>query len=321
MTRLVVLDGYTLNPGDLSWDAMAALGELEVHERTPPDQVLERAAGAGTVLTNKTVLGADLLQQLPDLRYIGVLATGYNVVDIAAAAAQGIVVTNVPSYGTESVAQMVFAHVLNLTQRVADHAKTVHDGRWSESRDFCYWDYPLLELSGRIMGVVGLGRIGRRVAQIAAAFGMEVLGFDPALQSADSLPVELVDLDALLRRSDVVSLHCPLTDHTRGLINRERLGWMKPRAFLINTSRGPLVDQQALAKALASGDLAGAGLDVLDEEPPPADNPLLSAPRCFVTPHIAWATREARQRLMNIAVQNVQAFLRHEPVNVITPFG
>lgn len=314
--RIVVLDGYALNPGDLSWDALAKLGELTVHDRTPKDEVIARCGDAPIVLTNKTVLDAPMLDRLPGVRYVGALSTGYNVIDTAAAKARGIVVTSIPTYGTDSVAQMVFAHLLNLTQRVGDHAAGVRDGRWAASRDFCYWDHPLIELAGLTLGLVGLGRIGRRTAEIARAFGMSVIAFDPA--AADwPAGIERVELDNLFARADVVSLHCPLTEETRGLVNASRLGLMKKTAFVINTSRGPLVDEPALAAALAAGAIAGAGLDVLAVEPPAADNPLLAAPRCFITPHIAWATHAARERLMAIAVDNVRAFQAGEPVNVV----
>lgn len=315
--NIVILDGHTLNPGDLSWDDLAALGELTVYDRTPAGQVAERAAGAPVVLTNKTVLSRAVLEQLPALKYIGVLATGYNVVDVAAAAGRGMVVTNVPDYGTPSVAQMVFAHMLNFTQHVADHAHGVSAGRWSASVDFCYWDFPLVELSGLTLGVVGLGRIGRAVAALGQAFGMAVLAYDVAPSPQAAPGVTLVSLDELFSRSDVVSLHCPLTEQTRHLVNAQRLSLMKPTAFLINTSRGPLVDSSALAAALTAGRLAGAGLDVLEVEPPAADNPLLSAPNCAITPHIAWATRSARARLLSTVVENVKAFLAGRPVNVV----
>jgi len=314
--KIVVLDGYTLNPGDLSWDALRALGDCEIYDRTPPQETIARATGAEIVLTNKTLLGRREIDKLPQLRYVGVLATGYNVVDLAATAARGIVVTNVPTYGTQSVAQMVFAHLLHLVQHVGEHAMGVHRGKWTRSEDFCYWEFPLVELEGLTMGLVGLGRIGRAVAKLAQAFGMEVLAFDPqAAETPDG--VQRVELDALLARSDVVSLHCPLTEETRGLINAERLARMKPTAMLINTSRGPLVDEPALANALNAGRLAGAGLDVLSSEPPVASNPLLGARNCYITPHIAWATRAARARLLKTAVENVQAFLAGRARNVV----
>lgn len=322
--RIVVLDGYTLNPGDLDWTCLETIAPVTIHDWTPPDQTVARAAEAEIVLTNKTDLSHGVIEQLPRLQYIGVLATGYNVVDLDAARRRNIPVTNVPNYGTPSVAQMVFAHLLNLTQHVADHGRGVSAGRWTESRDFCYWDFPLVELSGRTFGIVGFGRIGRAVATVAQAFGMNVLAYDPtsssqAASSQATSGVRFVDLDELFGRSDVVSLHCPLTPATDKLVNAERLARMKPSAFLINTGRGPLVDEAALADALNAGRLAGAGLDVLATEPPPADNPLLAARNCCLTPHIAWATTAARQRLLDVAVENVRAFVAGKPQNVVNP--
>lgn len=317
--QIVVLDGYTLNPGDLSWDDLEALGTCEIYDRTPPQDVVPRAKDAEIVLTNKTVLAREVIRQLPKLKYIGVLATGYNVVDTEAARRQNVPVTNVPTYGTRSVAQMVFAHLLNLTQHAAHHAETVVAGRWTAAEDFCYWDYPLVELAGQTMGIVGFGRIGRATAELARAFGMEVLAHDVVAPPAAVPGVEMVDLDTLFRRSDVVSLHCPLAAETEKLVNRARLAIMKRSAFLINTSRGPLVDESALAEALNSGRLAGAGLDVLSIEPPEPDNPLLAADNCFITPHIAWATKAARKRLLQAVVQNVKTFLDHRPQNVVNP--
>jgi glycerate dehydrogenase len=307
--RIVVLDGHTLNPGDLSWSALEALGDCTIHAHTPAAEIVTRAAGAPIVLTNKTPLSAATLAALPDLRYLGVLATGYNVVDVAAARARGIPVANVPLYGTASVAQHVFALLLELTQHVGRHSASVRAGRWSESRDFCFWETPLLELSGRTLGIVGAGRIGSAVARIAEAFGMKVV-FARRSGGRD-------ELEQVLRTADVISLHCPLTDDTRHLINATTLGWMKPSVLLINTSRGPLIDEAALAAALHAGQIAGAGLDVLSTEPPPAGNPLFTAPNCIITPHIAWATRAARSRLMGTAIANVAAFLAGKPENVV----
>ena len=314
--RIVVLDGHTLNPGDLSWDGLRACGTCDIHPRTPPERVLDRARHAEILITNKIEIGRELIGQLPHLKYIGVTATGYNIVDLAAARQRGIPVTNVPTYGTRSVAEMVFAHLLNLTLHVGQHAQGVQEGRWTRAADFCYWDFPLAELSGKTLGIVGFGRIGRAVARVAAAFEMRVLVYD-AIPVAPSEGVEPVDLETLFRSSDVVSLHCPLTPHTERLVNAERLAWMKPTALLINTSRGPLVDEQALADALNAGRIAGAGLDVLADEPPPADQPLLAARNCYVTPHIAWATQAARQRLLDAAVANLRAFLDGKPQNVV----
>jgi glycerate dehydrogenase len=317
--KIVVLDGYTLNPGDLSWEQLRSLGNCEIHDRTPPAQVAARAQGAEVVLTNKTVLSAEILGQLSELRYVGVLATGYNVVDLPAAKKRGIVVTNVPTYGTGSVAQMTLALLLELTQHVGHHAQTVREGRWSASPDFCYWDHPLVELEGLTMGIIGYGRIGRTVGDLAVAFGMNVLVHDITRPPQLLSPIQWAELEALLRQSDAVSLHCPLTPQTQGLINRERLAWMKPTAYLLNTSRGPLVDAPALANALDTGRLAGAGLDVLAIEPPPRENPLLRARNCLITPHIAWATQAARARLLETAVQNVRAFLAGQAKNVVNP--
>jgi glycerate dehydrogenase len=315
--RIVVLDGYTLNPGDLTWDGLKALGECVVYDRSPPAQVVARAQAAEIVFTNKIVLDAATLQALPKLRYIGVLATGYNVVDVCAARERNVVVTNIPTYGTRSVAQHVFALLLELTQHVGHHAGTVRDGRWSANPDWCYWDFPLIEMEGLTMGVVGFGRIGQAVATLASAFGMQVLAYD--LQPPPTLPpgVRLADLDTVFAQSDVVSLHCPLTAENQGLVNARRLATMKSSAFLINTSRGPLINEADLAAALNAGRIAGAGLDVLAVEPPWADNPLLTARNCLITPHIAWATHAARARLMQIAVENLRAFLGGKPVNVV----
>jgi glycerate dehydrogenase len=314
--NIVVLDGFTLNPGDLSWEELRSLGPCAIYERTPPAALADRAAAADILLINKIELTSAAIQNVPRLRYIGVLATGTDIVDLAAARARGIPVTNVPAYGTKSVAQMTFALLLELAQQVGHHAQTVREGRWTRSADWCYWDLPLIELDGLALGLVGLGRIGRAVAELGAAFGMHVLASDP---SVSALPpfVRLVELDTLFCESDVVSLHCPLTPQTANLVNARRLSLMKPTAFLLNTSRGLLVDQAALADALNSGHLAGAALDVLPSEPPPADNPLLTARNCIITPHLAWATRAARSRLMTIAVENVRAFLQGKTQNVV----
>jgi glycerate dehydrogenase len=315
--KIVVLDGYTLNPGDLSWDELKSLGDCEIHDRTPPQEVLVRGSGAEIVLTNKTVLTREQIQSLPKLKYIGVLATGTNIVDVIAARERNIPVTNIPTYGTRSVAQMAFALLLELTQHVGHHAQTVSEGRWTRSTEWCYWDGSLIELDGLTMGIVGFGRIGRAVADLAAAFGMKLLIHDCSRPQQLPANVSFVDLETLFRNSDVVSLHCPLTPETKQLVNAERLSWMKPTAFLLNTSRGALIDEPALAAALDAGKIAGAGLDVLSIEPPPADNPLLRAKNCSVTPHIAWATRAARSRLMQIAVANVRAFLHGRLENVV----
>ena len=314
--KIVVLDGYAANPGDLCWDNLKALGECTIYDRTAPAELLERAKDAEALLTNKTVLSAADIQALPRLRYVGVLATGYNVVDIDAARARGIVVTNIPAYSTDSVAQMVFAHLLNITQHVAHHAQAVRQGRWTQSKDFCFWDTPLVELSGKKMGIVGLGHTGMKTARIAQAFGMEVEAWTS--KSPLQLPAGIrkaESLDQLFTRCDVVSLHCPLTDATRHLADARRLALMKPTAILINTSRGPVVDEQALADALNQGRIRAAGLDVLSTEPPRADNPLLAARNCFITPHIAWATADARHRLMDTAVANLRSWQAGQTVN------
>jgi glycerate dehydrogenase len=316
--KIVVLDGYTLNPGDLDWRAFQALGPCEIHDRTPPHLVVPRASGAPLVLTNKTVLGREHLDRLPELRYIGVLATGHNVVDLDAARAGGVVVTNVPAYGTQSVVQLTFALLLELALRTGHHARLVRDGGWTKSADFCFWDGKLRELDGLRMGLVGFGQIGRRVAHVAHAFGMEVAVHTLRPDRHRDAEVKFSSLDDVFRSSDVVSLHCPLTPETRHLVSRERLALMKPNAFLLNTGRGPLIDENALAEALNTGRIAGAGLDVLANEPPPADNPLLTATNCVITPHIGWATHAARTRLMRVAAENAAAFLAGHPQNVVS---
>jgi glycerate dehydrogenase len=313
---IVVLDAYCLNPGDLSWEPLEALGQCMVYDRTSPEQVVERIGSANIVLTNKVPLTRDLLAACRSLKYVGVTATGYNIVDVAAASELGIVVTNVPTYGTTSVAQMVFAHLLNLTQHVAGHARAVREGRWTTSTDWCFWDYPLVELDGLTMGIVGYGRIGQATAHLARAFGMHVLAHNRSPFAAEG-GVRAAHLETVFRESDVVSLHCPLTTETARLVNGERLALMKPTAFLINTSRGALVDEQALADALNDGRLAGAGLDVLDVEPPRPGNPLFTAKNCFITPHIAWATHASRARLLEAAVENVGHYLKGAPRNVV----
>lgn len=315
--KIVVLDGYALNPGDLSWTQIEQLGSLTVYERTPSDKILERAQGAEIIFTNKTPLTKELLNQLPSLKYIGVLATGYNVVDIAAAAQNGIIVTNIPAYSTYSVAQLTFALLLELCHHVQNHSNAVHEGAWVNSKDFSFWNFPLTELTGKTFGVIGFGSIGQQVAVIANAFGMKVLAYSRTYRETAYKDYNWVDLDKLLHESDVVSLHCPLTPETTGLINSDALSKMKPSAFLINTSRGPIVNEFDLAAALNKHKIAGAGLDVLSTEPPQIDNPLLSAKNCIITPHIAWATKEARTRLMQIAADNLKAFLSGNPQNSV----
>ena len=317
MEKIVILDGYTANPGDLSWAELETMGQLAVYERTQPHETVARAKGATIVLTNKVRIGKEEMAQLPELRYIGVLATGYNVVDMEAAHARGITVTNVPAYSTESVAQMVFAHLLTVTNRTEHYARQNREGRWSSSPDFCYWDTPLTELSGKTLGVVGLGNIGQRVAAIAHAFGMEVIAYTS--KEAAALPpyIGKRSMEELLVLSDVVSLHCPLTADTHHLINRKTLQLMKSTAILINTGRGPLVNDLDLANALNENRLGAYCADVLTEEPPSIDNPLLHCERAFITPHIAWATIDARRRLIAVATGNVKAFLEDQPRNVV----
>jgi len=314
--KLVVLDGHATNPGDLSWDAFHALADCRVYERTPPAEVIARAQDAELLLTNKTPLTADLLARLPKLRYIGVLATGTNVVDLPASRARGICVTNIPGYGTRSVAQHTLALILEATNHVGLHAADVRAGAWSRSPDWCYWKKPLVELDGLTLGIIGYGSIGQKFATLARAFGLKIIATSrSATRTEDG--VTFVPLDRLLAESDIVSLHCPLTDDTRHLINAATLARMKPTALLINTSRGPLIAEPDLAAALDNGQIAGAALDVLSAEPPPPDNPLLTAPNCYITPHQAWATRSARQRLLDIAAQNLRDFLTQNPKNVV----
>jgi glycerate dehydrogenase len=316
--KIVVLDGYCLNPGDVSWDALRKFGDVQVYDRTPAAEAEARAQGAAIVLTNKTPLPAEVLARLPDLRYIGVLATGYNVVDVAAASTHGITVCNIPTYGTASVAQFVFALLLELCHRVGLHSDAVRAGEWSRNPDWCFWKSPLVELAGKTMGIVGFGRIGRAAARIADAMGMKVIANDAIETNPPAYDgFRWSGVEELLRHSDVVSLHVPLFPETKHMINARTLALMKPSAFLINTSRGPLVQDQDLADALNAGKIAGAALDVLSVEPPAETNPLLTADRCLVTPHIAWATLEARARLMEIAIGNISGFLSGNPQNVI----
>lgn len=315
--KLVILDGHATNPGDLSWDAFHALADCRVHDRTPPGEIVARAHDAELVLTNKTPLSADTLARLPKLRYIGVLATGTNVVDVPAARARGICVTNVPGYGTRSVAQHTLALILEATNHVGLHAASVRDGAWSRSPDWCYWQKPLVELDGLTLGIVGYGSIGKKVAALARAFGMKIVATSRSAAARTEDGVAFLPLDRLLAESDIVSLHCPLTDDTRNLINAATLARMKTSALLINTSRGPLIAEADLADALRHNRIAGAALDVLSFEPPPPDNPLINAPRCLITPHQAWATRAARQRLLETAAANVQAFLAGHPQNTV----
>ena len=320
--KLVILDGNRVNPGDLSWEGFEALGELTVYDRTPltdGDEIVRRIGDSEIVLTNKTPLSRSTLEQCPAIRYIGLLATGYNVVDTAAARERGIPVCNVPGYGTQSVAQFAIALLLEICCRAGHHDQAVHQGRWSECPDYCFWDYPLMELAGKTMGIIGYGSIGQAVGGIAAALGMEVIAYGPHPWAAGSSPAPYVPLEELLGRSDVVSLHCPLFPETRGIIRRETIAMMKDGAILLNNSRGPLLVEQDVADALRTGKLYAAGVDVMDAEPPQPDSPLLTAKNCIITPHISWAPLEARRRLIGIAVENLRAFLDGAPSNVVNP--
>lgn len=315
--KIVVLDGQGVNPGDLSWDKIENLGELTVYARTSRDEVLSHVGDAEIALTNKTVFDAETIAALPHLKYIGVLATGYNVVDITAAREHGIVVTNIPAYSTDSVAQMTFAHILNVTNRVDHYARQTRDGEWSRCPDFCYWDTPLVELSGKTMGIVGLGHIGMKVARLALDFGMDV--FAVTSKSASQLPtgIQKTTLEGLLGVSDIISLHCPLTSETHEMIDRRALNSMRKGTILVNTGRGPLVNETDVAEALQSGHLGAYCADVMCSEPPSADNPLFAQPNAFITPHVAWATTEARIRLMDIAEDNLKSFIAGNPINVV----
>jgi glycerate dehydrogenase len=312
---IVILDGYTENPGDLSWDGFAELGDVKVYDRTSSDLVGQRIAGADIVITNKTPLTAETIKNAEKMQYIGVLATGYNVVDIQAAKERGVVVTNIPTYGTAAVAQFVFALLLEICHHVQHHSDAVKEGRWSKAPDFCFWDYPLIELAGKTMGIIGYGRIGQATGRIAKAFGMKVIAYDS--YQNPGLKDEYVSLDALLSESDVIALHCPLFPETEGIINKESIAKMKDGVILINNSRGPLIVEQDLADALNRGKIAAAGLDVVSSEPIREDNPLLQAKNCLITPHISWAPRESRQRLMDIAVANLKGFLSGARQNVV----
>ena len=320
--QIVILDGYTENPGDLSWAGLEALGELTVYDRTPkddPEEIIRRIGGAEIVFTNKTPLTAQIFARCPQIRYVGLLSTGYNIADIDAARRRGIPVTNIPSYGTDAVAQAAMALLLEITNQVGRHAAAVRQGRWSACEDFCFWDTPLMELSGKTMGVIGFGRIGQAMGRIARAFGMEVLAAGSRPTEQGLAIARYVSLDELYARADVISLHCPLFPQTERMINESSIAKMKDGVILLNTGRGQLICEDALAAALRSGKVRAAGLDVLSQEPPDADNPLLTAPNCFITPHIAWAARESRQRLMDTAVDNLRQFLNGTPVHVVNP--
>lgn len=316
--KIVVLDGYTLNPGDLSWNAMKELGELVVYDRTPVDKIVERINDAEVILTNKVILTKEILQKTPSVKYIGVIATGFNVVDAIAAKELGIIVTNVPAYSTSSVAQLVFGFILELCHHIGEHNRAVQNGEWANSKDFTFWNFPLIELAGKTLGLIGFGAIGQATASIAVAFGMNVIIYSRTKKTEfETDKIKFVEFEEVLSRSDFLSLHCPLTEQTKGLINATTISKMKDGAFLINTSRGPVLEEQDVADALNSGKLAGVGVDVVSAEPINNDNPLLRARNCIITPHFAWAPLEARERLMNTLVKNVAAFMNNNPVNVV----
>lgn len=322
--KIVILDGYAENPGDLSWEGFEKLGELTVYDRTPREdveEILRRIGDAEIICTNKTLIGREVIERAPKLRYIGVLATGYNVVDVDAAAERGIPVTNIPSYGTAAVAQHMMALLLEICNRTGHHSQAVHEGRWQRSEDFCFWDYPLMELAGKTVGIIGYGHIGKAAARLAGAFGMKVIACrrpgHSVLENVQDDGVSMVTIEELFERADVISVHCPLFPETEGLICRENISKMKDGVIIINTARGPIVREKDLAEALNSGKVYAAGVDVVSTEPIRDDNPLLTARNCFITPHIAWASRESRQRLMDTAVDNLRAFLAGEPVDVV----
>lgn len=318
--KIVILDGYTENPGDLSWEAFEKLGSLTVYDRSPlhdTAEIVKRIADADVVYTNKTPLSAEVFEKALHLKFVGVLATGYNVVDVAAAKAKGIPVANIPTYGTAAVAQFAIAMLLEICHHVGHHDRAVHEGRWQNCQDFCFWDYPLIELAGKTMGIIGFGRIGQATGKIAKALGMRVIAFDQFPSDSGREIAEYVGLEKLYAESDVISLHCPLFPATQGMINRDSIAKMKDGVILLNNSRGPLIVEQDVAEALNSGKIYAAGLDVVSSEPIKADNPLLKAKNCIITPHISWAPRESRQRLMDIAVENLRAFMGGSPVNIV----
>jgi len=314
--NIVILDSYALNPGDLSWEGIKKLGDCTIYDRTSPELTIKRAKNADAIFTNKVLLDKKIIKQLPELKFIGVLATGYNVVDIEAAKEAGIAVTNIPAYSTASVAQMVFSHILNFVQNVSIHANSVSSGEWAKSIDFAYWKTPQIELVGKTLGIIGFGQIGQSVAKIGLAFGMKII-FNNRSKKETNLIAKQVELQTLLAESDFISINCPLTNENEGFINKSTFENMKPSAFLVNTGRGPLINEQDLADALNKGKIAGAGLDVLSLEPATSENPLPNAKNCFITPHIAWATLEARTRLMNIATKNIELFIEGKPQNVV----
>ena len=315
--KIVILDGYTENPGDLSWSGFEAIGETIVYDRTPADQIISRIGDAEIVIVNKTPLSEEVFRECPSIRYVGVLATGYNIVDVEAAKNRGIPVCNIPTYGTTAVAQMTMALLLEVCHHAAEHSMAVKAGEWTNNVDWCFWNYPLIELSGKTMGIIGFGRIGQTVGKLARAFGMQVIAYDEHQSESGKEIVDYVALDELLARSDVISLHCPLFESTKGIINRENIGKMKEGVIILNTSRGQLIEEDALTEALESGKVYAAGLDVVSTEPIREDNPLLKCGNAIITPHIAWAPKESRQRLMDIAVDNLIAFVKGEPKNVV----
>ncbi len=315
--KIVILDGYTENPGDLSWGELEALGELTVYDRTPAEKIAERIGDADAVYTNKTPISRETLEKCPHVKFIGVLATGYNIVDVGAAKERGIPVCNIPTYGTDAVGQFAIALLLEICHHIGHHNKAVHEGRWEHNDDWCFWDYPLIELAGKTMGIIGFGRIGQATGRIAKALGMKVIAYDSYPNESGKALAEYVDLETVLKTSDVIALHCPLFPETEGIISRENIAKMKDGVIILNNSRGPLIVEQDLADALNSGKVYAAGLDVVSTEPIKGDNPLLGAKNCIITPHISWAPKESRQRIMDCAAENVKAYLSGSPVNVV----
>lgn len=317
--KAVILDGYTENPGDLSWECIEKLVDLTVYPRTEPEKVLERSMDADILIVNKVHLTREIIEQLPKLKFVSTLATGFNQIDIKALRERGISASNIPAYSTNAVAQMVFAFILELTNQTAAYTADVKNGAWSRCEDFCYWSKPLFELDGKTLGIIGFGKIGSRVAEIGKAFGMEVIAYTPSGKKDGFPHITFTDLDDVLKNSDYISVHCPLTESTAGLINKAFIGKMKKSAYIINTSRGPVANEEDIKKALENGDIAGYGTDVLSTEPPAYDNPLLTAPNCLITPHVAWAAYETRLRLMGILEENIKGYLSGNPVNVVNP--
>ncbi|MDR0852663.1 MAG: D-2-hydroxyacid dehydrogenase [Clostridiales Family XIII bacterium] len=316
--KIVILDGYTENPGDLSWDGLEKLGALTVYDRTPADQIIGRIGDADAVIINKTPISGETLNACPSVKYVGVLATGYNVVDVVAAKEKGVTVTNIPTYGTDAVGQFAIALLLEICHHIGHHSAAVYAGRWENNIDWCFWDYPLIELAGKTIGIIGFGRIGQTTGRIAKALGMKVIAYDEFPGNFDRDVVEFVTLDELYAQSDVISLHCPLFPSTEGIVNKNSIAKMKDGVIILNNSRGPLIVEQDLADALNSGKVYAAGLDVVSAEPIQGDNPLLKAKNCILTPHISWAPKESRQRLMDIAVDSLAAYINGNPINVVS---